>query len=255
VEAEINYNPTRNWTMKFTFGKQDTKYSSVLNEFLPWEAERRAVWTGARAATYLLPQYQGLATYTTSGGRQVDLTNFWSSFGYQSNLFPEAANAFANPEAYYAGVVTPQLALDRDLQGQSVQGQRKHRWSFLTSYNFTEGLLKNVTVGGSQRWEDKAVIGYYGRASGVNLYAGVPVMDIADVTRPIYDSANYYTDLWVSYRRKLFDDRVNMRIQLNIANVFESGGLRPVAVNYDGSPYSFRIIDPRQYTLTATFDF
>lgn len=255
VEAEINYNPTRNWTMKFTFGKQDTKYSSVLSEFLPWEAERMAIWTAARAANHLLPQYQGLATYTTSGGRQVDLTNFWSSFGYRSEVFPDTAAGFANPQAYYAGVVTPQLTLDRDLQGQSVQGQRKYRWSFLTSYNFTEGFLKNVTIGGSQRWEDKAVIGYYGRASGVNLYAGQPVMDIADVSRPIYDSANYYTDLWVSYRRKLFDDRVGMRIQLNIANVFESGGLRPVAVNYDGTPYSFRIIDPRQYTLTATFDF
>ncbi|MCW5548224.1 MAG: TonB-dependent receptor plug domain-containing protein [Opitutaceae bacterium] len=255
VEAEINYNPTRNWTMKFTFGKQDTKYASVLKEFLPWEADRMAVWKAARASSHLLPQYQHLATYTTSGGREVNLTNFWSSFGYRTELFPETANGFANPEAYYAGVVTPQLALDRDLQGQSVQGQRKYRWSFLTSYSFTEGRLKDFTIGGSQRWEDKAVIGYYGRASGVNTYAGQPVMDIADVSRPIYDSANFYTDLWISYRRKIFDDRVGMRVQLNIANVFEGGDLRPVAVNYDGSPYSFRIIDPRQYTLTATFDF
>jgi len=46
-----------------------------------------------------------------------------------------------------------------------------------------------------------------------------------------------------------------MKIQLNINNVFESGSLRPVGVNYDGSPYSFRIIDPRQFVLTTTFDF
>jgi len=255
VEAEINFNPNRNWTMKFTFGKQDTKYASVLKEFLPWEADRMAVWQAAQASTYLLPQYQHLATYTTSGGREVNLTNFWGSYGYQSNLFPETANGFDNPEAYYAGVVTPQLALDRDLQGQSVQGQRKYRWSFLTSYSFTEGLFKGFTVGGSQRWEDKAVIGYYGKASGVNMYNGQPVMDISDVTRPIYDDANYYTDLWVAYRTRILNDKVGMKLQLNISNVFESGGLRPVAVNYDGSPYAFRIIDPRLYTLTATFDF
>lgn len=255
VEAEINYNPNKNWTMKFTFGKQDTKYASVLKEFIPWAADRMAVWQAAQASTYLLPQYQQYATYTTFGGRDVDLTRFWSSYGYQSNLFPENANAFANPEANYEGVVTPQLTLDRDLQGQSVQGQRKYRWSFLTSYNFTEGMLKGFTVGGSQRWEDKAVIGYYGKASGVNTYNGQPVMDISDVTRPIYDDENFYTDVWVAYRTRILNDKVGMKLQLNISNVFENGGLRPVAVNYDGSPYAFRIVDPRLYTLTATFDF
>lgn len=255
IEAEINYNPTRNWTMKFTFGKQDTKYASVLKEYLPWEAERMAVWKAAKASTYLKPEYQRFATYTTSGGRQVDLTNFWSSYGYNSSVFPETANSYANPEAYYAAVVMPQLALDRDLQGQSVQGQRKYRWSFLSSYNFTTGKLKGFTIGGSQRWEDKAVIGYLGKASGVNLYNGKPVMDISDVSKPVYDDGNTYTDLWISYRRRILDDQVGMKIQLNVSNVFEGGRLRPVGVNYDGSPYAFRIIDPRQFVLTATFDF
>lgn len=255
IEAEVNYNPTRNWTLKFTFGKQDTKYASVLKEFTPWADERMAVWKAAKATDYLLPQYRQYATYTTSGGRAVDLTNFWSSYGYNSNLYPENANAFANPEANWNGVVAPQLALDRDLQGQSVQGQRKFRWSFVTNYTFTGGLLKGFTVGGSQRWEDKAVIGYLGKASGVNKYNGVAVMDMADITKPVYDPEHYYTDLWVSYRFTTWSNKIRAKVQLNVANVFEDGGLRAVAVNYDGSPYSYRIIDPRQFTLTTTFDF
>ncbi|MBK8478179.1 MAG: hypothetical protein IPL39_18305 [Opitutaceae bacterium] len=255
IEAEINYNPTRNWTMKFTFGKQDTKYASVLKEFTPWSEQRMAIWKAAKASDYLLPAYQSLATYSTFADRAVDLTNFWSSYGYNSNLFPEVATAFVNPEANYDGVVQPQLALDRDLQGQSVQGQRKYRASILTTYTFTEGRLKGFSIGGSERWEDKAVIGYYGKASGVNKYNGVPVLDMADVTRPIYDSGHYYTDLWVSYRRGIYNNKVQMKIQLNVNNVFESGGLRAVAANYDGTPYSFRIIDPRQYVLTTTFNF
>lgn len=258
IEAEISYNPTRNWTLKFTFGKQDTKYSSVLKEFDPWAAERMAVWKAAKASDYLLPQYQSMATYQTKTdgtGRQVNLTNFWSSFGYNSALFPEQANAFANPEANWNGVVVPQLTLDRDLQGQSVQGQRKYRWSMVSNYSFSSGMLKGVSVGGSLRWEDKAVIGYAGKASGVNLYNGVPVLDYADVTKPYYDKEHYYTDLWVSYRFTTWSNKVRAKVQLNVANVFENGGLRPIAVNYDGSPYSFRIIDPRQFTLTTTFDF
>ena len=79
--------------------------------------------------------------------------------------------------------------------------------------------------------------------------------DYADVTKPYYDKAHFYTDLWISYRFTTWSNKVRAKVQLNVANVFENGGLRPVAVNYDGSPYSFRIMDPRQFTLTTTFDF
>lgn len=40
-----------------------------------------------------------------------------------------------------------------------------------------------------------------------------------------------------------------------IRNAFEGGLLQTVGVNPDGSGYNFRIIDPRQFILTATFDF
>jgi hypothetical protein len=70
-----------------------------------------------------------------------------------------------------------------------------------------------------------------------------------------FDNGNYYTDLWVTYRTKIWNDKVGMKIQLNINNAFESGDLRPIAVNYDGTPWAFRIIDPREFILTTTFDF
>ena len=46
-----------------------------------------------------------------------------------------------------------------------------------------------------------------------------------------------------------------MKLQLNCANALESGHLQVVSVNLDGSPYAYRIIDPRLFTLTASFDF
>lgn len=251
TEAEINYNPTRNWTMKFTFGKQDTKYSNVLKEFDFWYDVRNPVWQAAKASDYLLPQYAGFTKYTTSGGREVDLTNFWSSYGF--NTAVTLTDAFGNTSVsrYYDINVTPQVQLSRDLEGQSASGQRKYRWSFLSTYSFTEGRLKGVFVGGSERWEDKAVIGYFGKASGAN---GTQ-LDVSDITRPIYNGANYYTDLWVGYRRPIFKNKVQMKLQLNVDNVFEDGHLQVEAVNYDSTPYAFRIVDPRLYTFTASFDF
>ena len=251
VEAEINYNPTRNWTMKFTFGKQDTKYSRVLTEFEAWYNIRFPVWTAAKAADYLLPQYQGLASYTTTGGGQVDLTNFLTSYGYNSAVSLTDQFGNTNVTNYYNNVVVPQVLLARDLNGQSSPGQRKYRWSFLTNYAFTEGKLKGFSVGGVERWEDKSVIGYYGKVSGSN---GIQ-MDVSDTTRPIFDSARFYTDLMVSYTRPIWHDAVKMKLQLNCVNALESGRLQTVSVNFDGSPYAFRIVDPRQFILSASFDF
>ena len=251
IEAEVSYNPTRNWTMKFTFGKQDTKYSNVLKEFDAWFDVRNPVWQAAKAADYLLPQYQSLAKYTTTGGREVDLTNFWTSYGFNTSVLLTDSFGNTNVANYYNINVTPQVLLARDLDGQSSPGQRKYRWSFLTNYSFTEGKLKGFGVGGSERWEDKSVIGYYGKASGAN---GTQ-LDVSDTTRPIYDGDNFYTDLWVSYTRKVFSDKVRMKLQFNVVNVFENGHLQTVSVNYDGSPYAFRIVDPRQYILQASFDF
>jgi outer membrane receptor protein involved in Fe transport len=251
IEVEVNYNPTRNWTMKFTYGKQDTKYSNVLKEFDAWYDVRGPIWEAAKASTYLLPQYQSLATYTAPNGRAVDLTNFWTSYGYRDEAYIGEPNGNNNVQQYYNAVVTPQVLLARDLDGQSAPGQRKNRWSFLTNYNFSDGALKGWGVGGVERWEDKSIIGYYGRASGAN---GTQ-LDVSDTSRPIYDDANFYTDLWVSYTRKIFSDKVRMKLQLNVVNAFESGGLQTVSVNYDGSPYAFRIVDPRQFILTAGFDF
>jgi outer membrane receptor for monomeric catechols len=121
----------------------------------------------------------------------------------------------------------------------------------VTRYDFTENRFKGWFVGGAQRWESKSVIGYYGKVSGFN---GAQ-MDVSDTTRPIYDSANYYTDLFVGYQRKIWNNKVGLKVQLNVDNVLENGSLMPVAVNYDGSPYAFRIVDPRRFILSAAFDF
>jgi len=80
-------------------------------------------------------------------------------------------------------------------------------------------------------------------------------MDLSDTTKPVYDKANYYTDVWVSYQRPILKNKVRLKIQLNVDNVMENGGLRVTAVNYDGSPYSYRIVDSRLYKLTTSLDF
>jgi hypothetical protein len=254
IEAQLNYN-TGNWRNRVTFGKQTTVNSNVLKQFDAWFAHRNPVWQAARASDYLLPQFQNFATYTTATGTVVDLRNFWSSYGYVTEVRQNEPNGNTDVAAYYGSTVAPQVRLSKDLDGQAAPNQRKYRLAYNTGYDFSRsGWLQGVGIGGAQRWESKSVIGYFGKASGGTTGIS-PVLDISDTTRPIYDEANYYTDLFVKYRRKILRDRVTMTIQLNIDNVFESGSLQTTAVNYDGSPYGFRIIDPRTFKLTSTFEF
>jgi hypothetical protein len=254
MEVQLNYN-TGNWRNRLTFGKQETVNSNVLKQYDEWFAYRNPVWQAAKAKDYLLPQYQNLTTYTVgTGGTAVDLTNFWTSYGFNSSVRLTDINGNTSVANYFNINVTPQVSLSKDLDGQAAPGQRKYRWAYNTGYDFSTGRLKGFGAGGAIRWEAKSVIGYYGRSSGGNA-ANPKLIDVSDTTRPIYDQANVYVDMFLKYKRKILSDHVTMTVQLNVENVFEDGHLQVVAVNYDGSPYGYRIIDSRKFSLTTTFDF
>ncbi len=251
MEAQLNYN-TNHWRNRVTFGRQSTTTSNALQQYDAWYAVRSPLWQ-AKAADYLLPQYQKYLTYTTVGGTANDLTNFLTSYGYVSTVKITNADGGKSPQNWMDVNLTPQVQLFKDLNGQQSPGQRKYHVAYNTGYDFTSGRLKGWGVGGAQRWESKSVIGYYGKKAKTT--ANLNLLDSADVTKPIYDSSNSYTDLFVNYKRKIWHDRVGLIVQLNVENVFEDGHLQVVAVNYDGSPYGYRIIDSRKFTLTTTFDF
>ena len=42
--------------------------------------------------------------------------------------------------------------------------------------------------------------------------------------------------------------------QFNVRNLQEGGRLQAIGVDPDGTPKTYRIVDPRQFILTATFD-
>lgn len=250
MEIQIMYNPTNNWTIKFTGGKQETVFANAFKEYDEWIAVRGAYWDNARAANFLKPEYQHFATHTTFAGREVNITDFWNSYGYTSQITGEDPRR-PNQQAYWDEVIVPQVTLGKDIEGQVSKGQRKYRASLLTNYQFQEGRLKGFSVGGSMRWEDKAIAGYYGNPLPGSISGDLALSDVA---RPIYDSGNTRIDLWGAYSWRLNSGQ-RVKVQLNIVNAFENGRLQTVAFNLNGDPYGYRILDPRQFILTTTVDF
>ncbi|MCC5835678.1 MAG: TonB-dependent receptor plug domain-containing protein [Opitutales bacterium] len=243
MEIQVTYNPMRNWNMKLTVGKQETVRTNVAPEWDPWVEERMDVWTSTTAND--MPESFQLR----GGDRTVRLRNFWSADGYRGDLTPE--NQWHNVTSDWWDV-NVQSAVDfiRLTEGRVTTGQRKWRANFITNYRFVDGFMQGFTFGGGIRWQDKSTIGYMGYDR-----SGNGTLDTADLSRPVFDSAQFHLDLWASYSRLILDERVRMTVQLNVRDVTENGSLQPIAVNYDGSPYAYRIVDPRQVFITTRFEF
>lgn len=249
MEVQLTYNPTPNWTIKLTGDKQKTTYKNIVPQYDAWLAERLPKWT-----TNSAPE---IADFTAPGSTATpinwSLKNFWTGYGFTNVAQQGDPAGNTSPQAYFNNVVVSQVALAKALEGVTAPDQRQYHASIITNYRFTDSRLKGFSVGGSERWESKAAIGFLGK---VNDPVNAPgVLNFADASKPVYDSGNYYTDLSIAYQRKVYHDKVGLKIQLNVNNVTEGGRLLPTAVNFDGKPWSYRIIDPRQYVLTTTFTF
>lgn len=223
-EFELNYNPTPAWTMKLNVTKQEAVNERVAPDVRQWLSERLAVWPTIIDPTTGKPWYTSV---------------------YTSNQSRSASD-------FVATNITSQINTLYVTEGLSRPQIRQYRANFVTNFRLSgitdNKFLRRFNIGGAVRWEDKGAIGYYGVQQPPAL-----VTDL-DVNRPVYDKAHAYFDLLLGYRVKMFSGRVNTRFQINVRNVQESGHLQPVGAFPDGTPYVYRIIEPRLFIFSAKFD-
>ncbi len=244
VELEVNYNPTPNWTMKLTWGKQNTVITGAAQQSADWIAYRMPKWVAYSASD--LP-----AVYTKTNGTQMYVGNFWQGYGYDANTSNANTAGLTNTQNYFNNIVQSVLTVDQANNGGAAPNQREFSWSYLTNYHFSEGLLKNFGVTGVLSFAGRAVAGYYGNTSLLNPQGQIASPNLAT---PIYTPARAHLDLGISYQFKL-PHSVLARIQLNVADVTSNGYLMPISYNFDGSPAAERIIPPRQFSLTTKFNY
>ncbi|HVU35902.1 MAG TPA: TonB-dependent receptor plug domain-containing protein [Opitutaceae bacterium] len=128
--------------------------------------------------------------------------------------------------------------------GTQVPELRPWHANAITNYSFDTGILKGVNVGGAYRWEQGEILGY----------ALNPTTQLIDVNKPWKGPSDSHADLWVGYTRKL-SHRLTWQIQLNVHNVGQRARLIPIAVEPDGTPAQFRIMDGQYWELANTIKF
>jgi hypothetical protein len=137
---------------------------------------------------------------------------------------------------------------------------REWRVNGVANYRFSEGRFKGYSLGGAVRWEDKVAIGYPLTTIEVDGSPsdGIPEANdirLSDVSNPHFGPDLWNFDAWIGYERKIFHDRIGLKVQLNVRNLFNDDDPIPVQAQPDGSIAGVRVATPRTFALTTRFTF
>ena len=227
MEIEGVWNPNRNLTLAFNVAKQEVKKNNVLQSYREYFDLREPQWLAM--------------------GHLIARPNTYKN---------------ANPQTIYQRTRTVQWA--RLIPQIAAEGQPSHeirewRANFITNYKFDDdSKLKGWSVGGAFRWQDEVAVGFLdGTVDGQTEYGvdGLGSFSVADFSQPVYGPAESNLDVWFAYGRKILNDKVGWKIQLNVRNVLDNDDLIITRVDFDGLPTRVRILNPINYRLTTTFDF
>ncbi len=127
------------------------------------------------------------------------------------------------------------------------------KWTLnlIQSYEFApRGLLRGFSLGGSMNARGKAISGF-----------AVDRNNVLDPTIPYHAPAYANFGAWVTYKRKLFQNRIDWRLQVNVRNVFDKNTIYPLVTvdtrdgrhTPDVAVYTLK--EPRTFQITNSFRF
>lgn len=232
LEWEATYNITRNWRLAANVSKitaVESEKGTNWAEVVDWVEKN---W-------FANPRIRALRV---GAGGVLDTLGGWEQRAITGFRNVQETNGASNPRIV------------------------KWRGNAITNYTFpSTSRLKGIGVGGGVRFQDRVFLGYQGKTNPADPAGAL----IADPTKPIMGPTETNYDFWASYRRRIFADKVSLKLQLNIRNAFVNDKLRPIRAqqaevyskypafdHYKGVNYQlFRIAAPRTIQLTATFGF
>ena len=221
MEYEVNFQPTKNWSVAMNASHDTAKYTALAANFQAFVNNFNTLM-GGPAGDLPLYFYGGYGVYYGRGA-PYSLQGAWNSSFYAPYLLTLAQ------------------------QGTNLPEIRPWHFNLVTNYNLSQ-YVKGLYAGGGYRWEDKVAIGY-------------PVMhdatlnsDTFDVAHPYWGPKEKHVDLWIGYDHKLTRD-ISWRIQLNVRDVGVKAHLVPISAQPDGTTAGVRIADGQNVQLTNTFTF
>ncbi|MBK1879348.1 TonB-dependent receptor plug domain-containing protein [Pelagicoccus mobilis] len=167
---------------------------------------------------------------------------------YLEQFFDENKSAAQTWADWYWIKIGKPLANAEAANGKVSTALAKYSANFVTNYNFArDGKFKGLSVGGSMRWREGATIGY-------------PDIEVDGIIRSDLDNPFTGPDLFnvglhASYKKKVFNDKVNWKVQMNIQNLIGDDDINATRINSNGEVAAWRVGRDRYVQLTNTFTF
>jgi hypothetical protein len=123
----------------------------------------------------------------------------------------------------------------------------EHKLNLVSNYEFSQGALKGITVGGGVRYTGRPINGY--RATGTP--GGAVTSTVS------YGSEQVFLDLNAAYRRKLqiLGKSVAWSLQTNINNALNNDAFIRINTARDGVLTAYRFNPPLEWIITTKFSF
>ncbi len=248
-ELSVVYNPSPRWRVALTGSSNENTLGTHL----------------ASLGRYLnTPSaFQGLETWRRLASELRRVEAGQRSAAFDLDPASAAARTQAGTDALYLEQQTAaaeKVFLDeRAIEGAPTHRNGKYAFNGLATHTFArDGMLKGWSAGGNFRWRSANTVGFQR-----TLVAGAPT-GIIDPRRPIKGRDFLDVGAMVAHERRILRG-VNLRLQLNVENLFDWSRARLVSSDYDSEgvlgathalvPIRWELRRPRNVVLTATFTF
>jgi iron complex outermembrane receptor protein len=225
TEIELVANPTPNWRLSASFARTDAVESNLAASWFAFIDDRLPTWAAYKDAFVFPSTTQRISELVVGNA-----INSWNFIKAQ--------------------------------EGKSVAQMSRDRLNVTARYGFSQGFARGAFVGGSWRYRSAAVIGYGSKtAKGSELaysegFVGPnEVLTVSDLNKPISGRALSEFDAFLGYSRRILQNKVGWRVQVNIRNVFNDVDRRGQGTTSTGAIAVFTIPEKRTFILTNTFSF
>ena len=215
-EFESTFNPTNQWRIAFNVSQQLASQADIAPASQEFLKLRLAEWTTGAASNLIADE----------SGQPVRI-----------RVYDTLLNALNGKLAR---------------SGQSVSELREWRTNVVANYTFSrDSRLRGWSAGSGLRWQDRVGIGY----PIISATIDGKVVEVPNLQRPYYGPAEFAVDSWVGYGRKIWRNRINWKLQLNVRNLLDDDQLIPAAAQPNGSISSWMAPQGRTFMLRSTFEF